>query len=144
MYALYEQELRSLVDYAKDTYKCNRPPRPSGALLVLADNRRHVYGSVQPTPGSPSCLDDGCMMVDGHCVRNIHAEVDAIIAAAREGYKTKESILYSINKPCYNCTIAAIKAGVKVIFYAYAVYDEKRTNDALIAAGVQCYHVPIQ
>lgn len=54
---------------------CNRANL--GAVLVK-DNKviANVYnGSVS---GTDHCLEDGCLMVEGHCVRTIHAEVNAI------------------------------------------------------------------
>ena len=134
--------LVDLLERADIFYSCNRGPRPSGALLYTADGR-YIYGDVTPTSGSHPCKDVGCMIEDGHCVRNVHAEVDAIVAAARLGVATAYGIMYSVNKPCFNCTKAIIKAGIKTVVYAYAVYDEKRTNIILKAAGVECIHVPI-
>lgn len=36
-------------------------------------------------PGEPHCIEDGCIMVDNHCQRAIHAEINAIAHAARHG-----------------------------------------------------------
>lgn len=129
-------------------YSCLRGPRPSGALLLTVnangDTIVPIFGYVQPSAGLLSCKEHGeCMMENGHCVRNLHAEVDTMLKAAKNGHSTIGAILYSINKPCYNCTLHAIAAGVKKIYYAFAVYDEDRTREALEAAGVECIHVPI-
>jgi dCMP deaminase len=92
----------------------------------------------------PSCKDEGeCMMEDGHCVRNLHAEVDAILRASRLGFTLHGADMYSINKPCYNCTLHIIDSGIDRIFYAYAVYDEDRTTRALDVARIECIHVPV-
>ena len=138
----YVEVLTYLLARADIRYTCNRGPRPSGAVLYT-DDGQWIYGDVNPTIGSPSCKEVGCMIEDGHCVRNVHAEVDAILNAARLGVSTGHGIMYSINKPCFNCTKVIIKAGIKTIFYAYAVYDEERTQDILDAAGVECIHAPI-
>lgn len=124
-------------------YTCLRGPRPSGALLVTKNGIR-IDGNVQPTPGMPSCKDEGeCMMEDGHCVRNIHAEVDALLYAASLGIATTGGTMYSINKPCFNCMKACAVAGIEKVIYAYAVYDEKRTNDTAFMAGMELMYVPI-
>lgn len=138
----HKKYLQKLVKNAEKNYKCNRGPRPSGATLMYAPGVG-IYGYVEPTDGSPSCKDVGCMIDNGHCVRNIHAEVDALLRCARLGEQTDGATMYSINKPCYNCTLACIKAGISTIYYAYAVYDEQRTRDALKAAGVKCERIDI-
>lgn len=142
--SIHVEILRTLIERAEEHYTCNRGPRPSGALFAPAGNdKAFINGDVEPTIGSQSCKDVGCMIVDGHCVRNIHAEVDALLMAARHGWRTLGGAMYSINKPCYACTLACIKAGITTIYYAYAVYDEQRTQDVLEAAGVECVHVPL-
>lgn len=140
--------LKNLIEHAKTQYKCNRGPRPSGASFVSelssVGNRQVVYGHVQPTHNASSCLEIGCMVEDGHCVRNNHAEVAALLNCACDGISTYNGTIYSINKPCYNCTKACIAAGISTIIYAYVVYDEDRTKDIIDAAGVECIHVPIE
>ncbi len=41
-------------------------------------------GSVR---GSAHCDDEGHLMEDGHCVRTVHAEANAIVQAARNGMR---------------------------------------------------------
>ena len=125
------------------TYECNRGPRPSGAM-ILTVGRTPIIGRVKPcTDGAISCLEEDCMMEHDHCVRNLHAEVDAIVSAARTGVSTRGAHIFSINKPCYNCTMHIIAAGIVQVWYAYAVYDEERTHEIIEAAGLKCNHVPI-
>lgn len=141
---VHEFVLNELLERAKDGgYTCLRGPRPSGALLVAKSGCK-VYGDVSPTEGVESCKDAGqCMMEHNHCVRNVHAEVDAIMAAARMGISTIAGTMYTINKPCFNCMKVCAKAGISKIVYAYAVYDEERTNDVAKGANMELIHVPI-
>ena len=141
------QELRSWMEhcitFTAAGYSCLRGPRPSGAITIDIDTLP-TYGYVQPPHGSTSCVEeDECMMEDGHCVRNLHAEVHAILSAHQPGTSLAGGIMFSINKPCYNCTLHIIAAGIKTVYYAYAVYDEERTQQALEAASVECIHVPV-
>lgn len=126
--------LKHLIKAVTPLYTCNRPPGAAGAMIVMRD--KIIYGWVSPTESSPSCKVNGCEIEDGHCVRNLHAEVQAIIRAARRGLSTEQATIYSILKPCYNCSKAIIHAGIRRIYYAGAAYDEKRTQDILDAAGV--------
>lgn len=133
--------LRSLATRAKSRYTCKRGPRPSGALLVV--NGKSVFGDVRPTPGMPSCIEAGCDMVAGHCKRNIHAEVNALLNAAKQGIATDKGVMYTINKPCYDCMCAIAHAGITRVVYAYAVYDEQRTRDVAFHANIDLIHVEI-
>jgi dCMP deaminase len=130
-------------DETSPTYECNRGPRPSGAMIVTA-NKTPILGRVKPCcEGAPNCIDDGCMMRHDHCVRNLHAEVDAIMSAVKIGLGVRDGTIFSINKPCYNCTMHIIAAGITTIYYAYTVYDDIRTSDILKVARIKCEHVPI-
>lgn len=109
-------------------YTCLRPPGAAGAAVVTSSGYI-VYGDVRPADGSSSCKElDECMIEDGHCVRTIHAEVRAILNAAQLGLCTQDATLYSILKPCFQCTKAIIAAGITKIVYAGAAYDEPRTS----------------
>ena len=133
--------LRHLIDAVTPLYMCNRLPGAAGALITQRD--KVIYGWVGPTLLSPSCKTAGCEMVDGHCVRNVHAEVQAIIRAAKHGLSTDGVTIYSILKPCYNCSKAIIHAGITNIFYAGAAYDEERTNAILKNADVGITHIDV-
>ena len=58
---------------------CNRAK--VGAVLVK-DNKVIATGYNGSVSGTDHCLEDGCLMVEGHCVRTIHAEVNAILQGA--------------------------------------------------------------
>jgi dCMP deaminase len=51
-------------------------------------------------------------------VRTIHAELNAIISAAKDGVSIAYSTAYITSKPCLNCLKSLINAGVKKIFFA--------------------------
>ena len=61
---------------------CNRAK--VGAVLVK-DNKVIATGYNGSVSGTDHCLEDGCLMVEGHCVRTIHAEVNAILQGAERG-----------------------------------------------------------
>lgn len=56
-----------------------------GAVIVSLENRILATGYNGAPPNEPHCLDDGCIMEDGHCQRALHAEVNAVAHAARAG-----------------------------------------------------------
>ena len=93
---------------------CNR--KSVGAVLVR-DN--HILGTGYN--GAPRTQDDclrvGCLLEHGHCVRTVHAEVNAVLSAAYNGVSTKDSTMYSTARPCFRCMAFLINAGVKQVYY---------------------------
>ena len=49
--------------------------------------------------------------------RSIHAEMDALFSAARQGTSTKNTTLYCTTFPCHNCARHMVTAGVKQVLY---------------------------
>lgn len=87
-----------------------------GACLVRDG---HVLGSgYNGAPRQePECLVVGCKLVDNHCVRTVHAEVNAVLSAAYNGVTTRGAVLYTTVKPCFRCEQFLINAGVYRVVY---------------------------
>ena len=64
-------------------------------------------------------------MQDGHCVRTIHAESNAIIQAARNGVRIDASDIYVTASPCFSCFKMIANAGIRRIVYAEFYRDER-------------------
>jgi dCMP deaminase len=62
-------------------------------------------------------LHGGHDMVDGHCIRTIHAEVNTISQAALVGTPTQGATLYCNTFPCYACFKTIIAAGIGEMVY---------------------------
>jgi len=58
-------------------------------------------------------------MVNGSCVRTIHAEQNAINQCAKYGVNTEGATAYVTHQPCLNCTKSLIQAGIKRIVYTH-------------------------
>ena len=52
-----------------------------GATIVR-DKRIIAGGYNGSVSGDVHCIDEGCYVVNGHCVRTIHAEMNAILQCA--------------------------------------------------------------
>lgn len=89
-----------------------------GSVLVK-DDRMIASGYNGSAKGQPHCDDVGHQMVDGHCVRTIHSEINALLQCATNGIVAKDAEIYVTHFPCYNCTKALIQAGVRKINYVY-------------------------
>ncbi len=85
-----------------------------GCVLV-GDKRIIATGYNGSIPGAPHCDDVGHQLLNGHCVRTIHAEINAIANAAKMGVSTRGTTAYVTHTPCYSCFKALVSAGVKEI-----------------------------
>jgi len=87
-----------------------------GAVLVR-EKRILTTGFNGSPAGLEHCDEVGHLLIDGHCVRTIHAEINAIIQAAMHGVSTNGSICYVTHFPCINCTKSLINAGINRVVY---------------------------
>jgi dCMP deaminase len=80
-------------------------------------------------------------MVDGHCIRTIHAETNAIIQGALHGVSTKGATCYVTHLPCINCTKALINAGIVRLVYSVAYHTDENAMNFLKAADIEIQQV---
>ena len=107
-----------------------------GSVIVL-DKRILTTGFNGSPAGQDHCDEIGHLMVDGHCVRTIHAETNAIIQAALHGVSTKGSTCYVTHLPCINCTKVLINAGIARIVYSTAYRTDENAMNFLNAANIE-------
>jgi dCMP deaminase len=111
-----------------------------GSVLVL-EKRILTTGFNGSPAGQPHCDEIGHLMVDGHCVRTIHAETNAIIQAALHGVSTKGSTCYVTHFPCINCTKALINAGITRLVYHTAYRLDENAVSFLKTANIDICQV---
>src|SRR5699024_1119486 len=87
-----------------------------GAIIVR-ENRIISSGYNGSVADGDHCIDNGCYLVDGHCVRTVHAEANAILQCAKFGVEKNNTVLYVTHFPCLQCTKQLIQAGIKKIYY---------------------------
>jgi dCMP deaminase len=92
--------------------------------------------------GMPHCTDVGHMMEGGHCVATIHAEINAILQAARNGVMIEGGALYVTASPCWNCFKASVNAGIQRICYG-EFYRDERIFDVARQLQVELTHIPL-
>jgi dCMP deaminase len=80
-------------------------------------------------------------MVDGHCIRTIHAETNAIIQGALHGVSTKGSTCYVTHLPCISCTKALINAGIVRLVYNVAYRTDEHAMNFLKTANIEIHHL---
>jgi len=87
------------------------PRAKCGAVIVSADHHILSTGYNGAPPDERHCIQDGCIMEDGHCQRSLHAEVNAVAHAGRE---IRDGIMYisAPLPPCRECVKVMRAAGL--------------------------------
>ncbi|MCT3465795.1 competence protein ComE [Lactobacillus delbrueckii subsp. bulgaricus] len=106
-----------------------------GSVLVK-DKRILSTGYNGSVSGQDHCDDVGHQLVDGHCVRTIHSEMNSLISCAKNGVSTDDTEIYVTHFPCYNCTKHLLQAGVIKINYYYDYHDSPLAIQLLRDSGV--------
>jgi dCMP deaminase len=75
--------------------------------------------------GLEHCDEAGHMMEDGHCVRTIHAEANAIIQAARHGTSIESAGIYITASPCWQCFKMVANAGIQRVVFGEFYRDPR-------------------
>lgn len=87
-----------------------------GATIVR-DRRVISAGYNGSVSGDVHCSDLECKIVDGHCIRTVHAEANAILQCAKFGVSTEGAAIYVTHFPCLQCSKVIIQAGIKNLYY---------------------------
>ena len=93
---------------------CNR--KQVGCILVR-DKRILATGYNGSITGTSHCDDVGHLMENDHCVRTVHAEINALAQCSKYGIACDGATAYINTCPCWGCFKALINAGVKAIYY---------------------------
>ncbi len=121
---------------AHEVAKRSTCPRANVGAVVAKDNRILATGCNAAPRGLPHCLEVGCVIVNHHCVRAVHAEQDAIAQAALHGVALGGASIYVTYQPCIACAKIIINAGLKRVVYA-CDYPDELARTFLEQAGVE-------
>ncbi|XBG73896.1 ComE operon protein 2 [Enterococcus cecorum] len=113
-----------------------------GATLVK-DRRIIVGGYNGAVSGDNHCIDHGCYVVDGHCIRTIHAEMNALLQCAKLGISTDGAEIYVTHFPCLHCTKAILQAGIKKIYYLHDYHNDPYAIELIQKLGVEIQQVKL-
>lgn len=114
-----------------------------GAVIVR-DKRMIAGGYNGSVTGGVHCIDEGCYVVDGHCVRTIHAEMNALLQCSKFGVATEAAEIYVTHFPCLHCTKAIIQAGIQAVYYSEDYKNDPYAIELLQQSGVKIQKVPIE
>lgn len=86
--------------------------------------------------GMPHCDEVGHLMEDGHCVRTVHAEANAIVQAAHNGARIADGTIYVTASPCWACFRLIANAGIRRICFG-EFYRDARIFETAKAVGIE-------
>ncbi len=90
--------------------------------------------------GAPHCDDVGHDMENGHCVRTMHAEANAVAQAAKNGVNINNSEIYVTASPCLTCFKLVANSGITTIYYR-EFYRDERISRYAEEAGVKLVYM---
>jgi len=111
-------------------------PRMHCGCVLIKDREIIATGYNGSIPGDDHCEDVGCLIVDNHCERTVHAEMNAIVQAAKRGHAVAGASAYITNMPCTTCSKALITAGVKRVV-VFADFHDTMATDFFAKAKVK-------
>lgn len=113
-----------------------------GATIVR-DKRIIAGGYNGSVSGGVHCIDEGCYVIDGHCVRTVHAEANALLQCAKFGVPTDKADIYVTHYPCLQCCKQLIQSGIRTVFYAADYHNHDYAIALFQEAGVQTKKVEL-
>lgn len=114
-----------------------------GATIVR-DKRIIAGGYNGSVSGDVHCMDEGCYVVDGHCLRTIHAEMNALLQCAKLGIATDQAEVYVTHFPCLACTKALLQAGIKRIHYLKDYRNDPYAIELIEQVGASAHQVHLE
>ncbi|AQQ52949.1 ComE operon protein 2 [Planococcus lenghuensis] len=116
--------------------------RLSVGATIVRDRRIMAGGYNGSISGGDHCTDKGCYVIDNHCVRTIHAEMNALLQCAKYGVSVSGAEMYVSHFPCLQCTKSIIQAGISTLYYAKDYKNHPYGIELLEQAGVKVIQVP--
>jgi dCMP deaminase len=102
--------------------------RAKVGAVIVRDKNILATGYNGAPAGLPHCLDVGCLVytsrtpsgeVEENCFRTIHAEINAIAQAAKNGANIRDADIYITHTPCIHCLKVLINTGIRRICYEH-------------------------
>lgn len=90
-------------------------PRLHVGAVIVKDKRIKSTGYNGSPANLPHCEDVGCLMINNHCKRAVHAEINAIMGCSPE--EREGATIYVTAQPCIDCAKAIISSGIKRVVY---------------------------
>jgi dCMP deaminase len=119
--------------------------RAKVGAVIVRDKNILATGYNGAPAGMPHCIDSGCLVyqsrtptgeLEENCFRTIHAEINAIAQAAKNGASIRDADIYITHTPCIHCVKVLINTGIKRIFYERE-YKRATIEELLRGANIE-------
>jgi dCMP deaminase len=100
--------------------------RAKVGATIVRDRSILATGYNGAPAGLPHCTEAGCLIyesrtpsgeIEQNCFRTIHAEINAIAQAAKNGASIRDASIYITHTPCIHCFKVLINTGITRIFF---------------------------
>lgn len=144
----WDQYFMTITRQIAERSTCNRAK--VGALIARDKNILATGYNGSPA-GMPHCTDVGCLVyssttptgeLEENCFRTIHAEINAIAQAAKNGATIRDADIYITHTPCIHCFKVLINTGIRRIFYE-RVYKLHTLDELLRHTSVELRQVEL-
>ena len=126
--------------------------RAKVGAVIVRDRNILATGYNGSPAGLPHCLDVGCLIYtsqtpsgesEENCFRTIHAEINAIAQAAKNGAVIRDAAIYITHTPCIHCFKVLINTGITRICYDREYKLSTLEAFRPYAPQVELVHVPL-
>ncbi|HYV58256.1 MAG TPA: cytidine/deoxycytidylate deaminase family protein [Candidatus Nitrosopolaris sp.] len=123
--------------------------RAKVGAVIVRDKNILATGYNGAPAGLPHCTELGCLVytsrtptgeLEENCFRTIHAEINAIAQAAKNGASIRDADIYITHTPCIHCLKVLINTGIRRIFYEHD-YKTHTLSEILRHSGVHLERV---
>lgn len=140
---------RYYLDIAQSVSARASCPRLQVGAVLVRDRYVVGMGYNGSVSEAPSCLEKGCDIEQSldqagdvvlHCVRTVHAEVNAVIHAAKHGASVDGATLFAnYGPPCWPCFKVLANAGVEDFIFDHGYRPDPRVMQMASDLGLQLF-----
>jgi dCMP deaminase len=100
--------------------------RAKVGAVIVRDRSILATGYNGSPAGLPHCTEAGCLIyesrtpdgeIEQNCYRTIHAEINSITQAAKNGNAIRDADIYVTHTPCIHCLKVLINTGIRAVHY---------------------------
>lgn len=99
---------------------CSDPELFQECTVCGGRNPKYPNTNICSCGAGPTMVEKrgGHLLVEGHCVRTIHAERNALHQCALDGTSPTGATLYVTASPCYDCAKDLVRVGIVRVVYS--------------------------
>jgi dCMP deaminase len=127
-----QQKQQIFMNIAFEVSKLSRAKRLKVGAIIIKDNNILSFGY----NGTPSGLDNTCEIGDCTKPEVLHAESNAILKCAKNGFSLNEATLYLTDSPCFDCAKLIIQAGIKTVYYSREYRNSEKSKELLMKSNI--------